>query len=79
MENIFVQKPFHTHAAYIMIIRIFSIVLQGVVGPDYRFIVIEIGAYGKESDGRLFSNSNLSRIIQNEFLNVASEHRLLNT
>lgn len=28
--------------------QFFSIVLQGVVGPDYRFIAIEEGVYGKE-------------------------------
>lgn len=41
-----------------------SIVLQGVVGPDYRFIATEVGAYCKTSDGRIFSNSNLSRMLQ---------------
>lgn len=38
----------------------FSVVLQGIAGPDYKFITIDIGAYGKESDGGVFSNSRLS-------------------
>ena len=34
--------------------KYFSIVLQAVVGPDYKFICIDIGAYGKQSDSGIF-------------------------
>uniref|UniRef100_A0A8C5QLD1 DDE Tnp4 domain-containing protein n=1 Tax=Leptobrachium leishanense TaxID=445787 RepID=A0A8C5QLD1_9ANUR len=43
---------------------IFSIVLQSVAGLDYRFIAVDVGADGKESDGGIFSNANLSRQLE---------------
>jgi hypothetical protein len=57
----------------------FSIVLQAVADARYRFIAIDVGAYGKESDGRIFSNSNLSRELDNGALNVRLEKVLPGT
>ncbi|XP_046685250.1 uncharacterized protein LOC124370989 [Homalodisca vitripennis] len=42
----------------------FSIVLQGVAGPDYKFIAVDVGGYGKESDGGIFSHSYLSENLE---------------
>ena len=36
-----------------------SIVLQGVADSESRFIFIDIGAYGKQSDGGIFTGSTL--------------------
>lgn len=64
-KHIRITAPSHSGSLHYNYKQFFSIVLQGVVGPDYRFIAIEVGAYGKESDGGIFSNSNLSRMLQN--------------
>ena len=40
---------------------IFSIVLKGVVDSEIRFIFVDIGADGKESDGGRFSASTVCR------------------
>ena len=37
--------------------QFFSVVLQGVADSESRFIFIDIGAYGKQSDGGIFSAS----------------------
>jgi hypothetical protein len=59
--------------------QFFSIVLQAVADAHYRFIAIDVGAYGKESDGGIFSNSNLSRQLDNRALNVRLEKVLPGT
>nr|CAI5818572.1 unnamed protein product [Callosobruchus analis]CAI5820868.1 unnamed protein product [Callosobruchus analis]CAI5823254.1 unnamed protein product [Callosobruchus analis]CAI5823426.1 unnamed protein product [Callosobruchus analis]CAI5838990.1 unnamed protein product [Callosobruchus analis] len=41
-----------------------SIVLLALVDPKYRFLVIDVGSYGKNSDGGIFENSILGKLIQ---------------
>lgn len=41
----------------------FSVVLQALVDAKYRFIAIDVGGYGKQSDGGTFQASNLYRAI----------------
>ena len=42
----------------------FSVVLQGVVDSESRFIFTDIGAYGKQSDGGTFSGSTLYHFLE---------------
>ncbi|KAJ8867777.1 hypothetical protein PR048_031580 [Dryococelus australis] len=44
-------------------------VLQAVVYANYRFIAIYVGAYGKESDGSIFSHSDLCKLLDNGLFN----------
>lgn len=41
----------------------FSIVLLALVDPDYKFLAIDVGGYGKEGDAGLFSKSNMGKWI----------------
>jgi hypothetical protein len=41
-----------------------SIVLQGVADSESRFIFIDTGAYGKQSDGGTFSASTLYHFLE---------------
>ncbi|XP_044766248.1 uncharacterized protein LOC123322369 [Coccinella septempunctata] len=52
------------------------LVLQAVVGPNYRFICIDVGAYGKQSDSGIFDLSNLNELLQRGALKVHSEEKL---
>jgi len=45
-------------------ITIFSVVLQGVADSESKFISIDIGAYGKQSDGGTFSASTLYHFLE---------------
>lgn len=44
----------------------YSVVLQAVADARYRFIFIDVGAYGKQSDGGIFAASSLSKFIDDE-------------
>lgn len=59
--------------------KYFFIVLQAVVGDDYRFICIDIGAYGKQSDSGIFGHSNLAKQLENGALKVNCETELPGT
>jgi hypothetical protein len=48
----------------ILQLTFFSIVLQGVVDSENRFILIDISTSGKQSDGGAFSASTLYRFLE---------------
>ncbi|CAH2003195.1 unnamed protein product [Acanthoscelides obtectus] len=48
----------------------FSVVVQGVADANYKFIVVEIGGYGKQSDGGTFQASELYRQLKNGTLAI---------
>ncbi|KAH9360658.1 hypothetical protein HPB48_004790 [Haemaphysalis longicornis] len=39
----------------------YSIVLLAVVDSDYKFVVVDVGAYGKQSDGGVLQNSRFGK------------------
>lgn len=42
----------------------FSVVLQGLVDAKYKFLSVDVGAYGRQSDSGVFSHSNLYQHIE---------------
>lgn len=49
-----------------------SIVLLAIIDADYKFIAIDVGAYGRNSDGGIFSQSVIGKMLNNKTLNVPS-------
>lgn len=48
-------------------------VLLPVVDAHYRFVIVDIGSYGKNSDGGIFSHSKLGKHLDNGILNIPQE------
>ena len=44
--------------------NLFSVVLQGVLDSESRLIFIDVGAFGKQSDGGTFSGSTLHHLLE---------------
>lgn len=42
----------------------FSIVLLAVVDSDYKFVVVDVGAYGKQSDGGILKASAFGQLLE---------------
>lgn len=57
-------------------LKTFSIVLLAHVDAQYKFLVIDIGAYGKNSDREILSNSNLGKAIEINKLNILNNQYL---
>jgi len=72
-KHIRINAPVHSGSMFRNYKCFFSIVLQAVVDANYRFLAIDVGAYGKESDGGIFSHSNLSQQLENGALNANQE------
>lgn len=58
--------------------KTFSVVLLALVDANYKFIAVDVGAYGKASDGGIFSKSKLGKALEENTLNVPSQDHCLN-
>ncbi|XP_050300615.1 uncharacterized protein LOC126739132 [Anthonomus grandis grandis] len=59
--------------------KTFCVVLLALVGADYKFLVVDIGGLGKNSDGNIFSNSNFGKALAENRLNIPHDKPLPGT
>lgn len=62
-KHVRVKCPQNSGSMFYNYKKYFSIVLQAAVDAHYRFIVIDVGGYGKQSDGGTFHASDLYRAL----------------
>jgi hypothetical protein len=55
------------------------VVLLALVDANYKFVIIDVGGYGKSSDGGLFSRSVLGKSLEANALSVPSPKPLPNS
>jgi hypothetical protein len=53
-----------------------STVLQGLADAQYRFIAIDVGAYGKQSDGGIYCHSSLYQLLSSNNFNMPNAKKL---
>lgn len=78
-KHIRIKCPPHSGSMFYNYKQFFSIVLQAVADPNYRFTTIDVGGYGKQSDGGTFHVSSLYNLLQAEALNIPSNDVLPST
>lgn len=57
----------------------FSIVLMALVDANYKFIMVDVGAYGKNSDGGILAHSEMGKRFEEKTLNVPNDTLLPGT
>lgn len=78
-KHITIQAPPNSGSLYFNYKKTFSVVLLALVDAHYNFIAVDVGSYGKNSDGGIFSNSNLGRAIEQNKLHIPQDEKLPNT
>lgn len=78
-KHLTIQAPPNSGSLYFNYKKTFSIVLLALVDAHYNFIAIDVGAYGKNSDGGIFANSNLGKALQRGTLSVPGNATLPGT
>ena len=81
-KHIRVKKPPHSGSRYFNYKQYFSVVLMALADSKYKFIIVDIGAYGSTADARIFSSSKMcerlraSQLSHPEDYQVLRDHRL---
>jgi len=69
-KHINIQCPINAGSTYYNYKGSHSIVLLALVDADYKFIAIDVGAYGRNSDGGILSNSIIGKKLQSKTFNI---------
>ncbi|CAF4890583.1 unnamed protein product [Pieris macdunnoughi] len=75
MENILTSNPPNSGSLYFNYKKTFSVVLMALVDANYNFTIVNVGSYGKNSDGGIFANSNLGKELQRKNLSLPASYR----
>lgn len=78
-KHIRIKCPEKSGSLYYNYKNFFSIVLQGIADSDYKFVVIDVGAYGRESDGGVFRESLFFKLLESNQLNIPPDTELPGT
>lgn len=75
-KHIRVNKPSHTGSLYFNYKHYFSVLLLGICDANYKFVYIDIGAYGKCSDSSVFKNSIFYKKLMEHTLNIPKHSKI---
>ena len=78
-KHVVMQAPARSGSAFFNYKKQHSIVLMAVCSALYRFLLVDIGDSGRQSDGSVYFNSDMGYAIENKTLNIPQSSRLPNS
>ncbi|XP_063904411.1 putative nuclease HARBI1 isoform X2 [Zophobas morio] len=69
-KHINIKAPPNSGSLYFNYKQAHSIILMGLADANYKFLYINIGAPGRDSDGGVYMNCSLSQALENNTLNI---------
>ena len=78
-KHVVMQAPARSGSLFFNYKKTHSIVLMAVCNANYEFTLIDIGDTGRNSDGGVFSSSQLGIAFNENLLKIPNEEDILNT
>lgn len=75
-KHVTIKCPNKSGSNFFCYLKKFSIVLMAIVGPDYKFLCVDIGGFGKNSDSGIFDASNMGKKFEQSQINVPKDKNL---
>ncbi|KAB0804474.1 hypothetical protein PPYR_01444 [Photinus pyralis] len=69
-KHVLIQAPPHSGSNYFCYKKHFSLVLLALVDAHKKFIVVDVCAFGKNSDASILRNSSLGKDLHDGTLNI---------
>lgn len=76
-KHIRIIKPGNSGSLYMNYKHFFSISLMAVADANYKFIYVDVGSFGKDSDSTIFKNSSLWKQLERGALQIPQPKELL--
>ena len=77
-KHIMIQCPVNSGSFFYNYKSYFSIVLLAVASADYRFVMVDIGAYGSSNDSGVLNNTALFKCLKKKKLGIPPSKQLPN-
>ena len=77
-KHIMIQCPSNSGSLFFNYKSYFSIVLLAVASADYRFVMVDIGAYGSSNDSGVLNHTALFKCLKNKKLGIPPSKQLPN-
>jgi hypothetical protein len=75
-KHILIEKPPNSGSYYYNYKSTFSIVLMAIVSAKYQFIMVDVGANGRISDGGVLKNTIFCQKLSQNQLNIPNAREL---
>lgn len=78
-KHVRIKCPNNTGSQFYNYKKYFSIHLQGIADANYKFITVDIGAYGRQSDSGVFTTTNVFHCLETNTFNLPADRKISNT
>jgi len=75
-RHISIQCPINGGSLYFNYMGFHSTVLLALVDAEYKFLALNVGSYGKNSDGNVFSKSVIGKKLETGTLKCSTKYTL---
>ena len=77
-KHVMIQYPVNSGSLFYNYKSYFSIILLAVASADYRFVMVDIGAYGSSNDSGVLNNTALFKCLKKKKLGIPPSKQLPN-